>query len=80
MIFSVITDTPCIVFDNSYHKISDLYKTWLNRDKLITLSEPVNDVHLAKLIEEKIKRNYSERNSTKYIIEFDKLTEYIKSC
>ena len=80
MIFSVITDTPCIVFDNSYHKISDLYKTWLNRDKLITLSEPVNDVHLAKLIEEKIKHNYSERNSTKYIKEFDKLTEYIKSC
>lgn len=29
MIFCVITNTPCIVFDNSNHKISGIYDEWL---------------------------------------------------
>ena len=29
MLFCVITATPCIVFDNSNHKNSDTYNTWL---------------------------------------------------
>ncbi len=29
MIFSAITGTPCVFFDNSYGKLSALYKSWL---------------------------------------------------
>lgn len=29
MIFSVITQTPCIVFDNSSHKVKGVYSEWL---------------------------------------------------
>lgn len=37
MIFSHLTRTPCIVFDNSYKKISGVYNTWLKNDQLIKL-------------------------------------------
>ena len=37
MIFSILTRTPCIVFDNLTHKISGVYETWLNNSNSIFL-------------------------------------------
>lgn len=35
MIFSVLTNTPCIAFDNLTHKLSGVYETWLKKEKVI---------------------------------------------
>lgn len=77
MVLSAVTNTPCIAFDNSYHKISDLYKTWLRGCEHITLSEPLDETALAELIEEKTSREYPEYDPGIYRKEFDKLTAYL---
>ena len=40
MIFSVITKTPCLVFDNKNHKISETYTAWLKDCNYILPSSP----------------------------------------
>ncbi|MGH2097437.1 polysaccharide pyruvyl transferase family protein [Aerococcus urinaeequi] len=37
MIFAYLTDTPCLVFDNNNHKISQTYDTWLKNNTNIIL-------------------------------------------
>lgn len=37
MIFSYITNTPCIVYDNNNHKIESTVKTWLSDQKGVVL-------------------------------------------
>ncbi|MCQ2081514.1 MAG: polysaccharide pyruvyl transferase family protein [Lachnospiraceae bacterium] len=54
MLFSVITNTPCIVFDNSYGKISSLYHTWLYDYNGITITRQQTSSELKKMISKKI--------------------------
>ena len=79
MILSAVTNTPCIAFDNSYHKVSDLYKTWLGDCEHITLSEPLDEAALAELIEEKTGHEYREFAPGIFRKEFDKLTAYLNN-
>ena len=79
MILSAVTNTPCIAFDNSYHKVADLYKTWIRDCEHITLSEPLDEAALAELIEEKTSREYREFVPGIYRKEFDKLTAYLNN-
>lgn len=37
MVFSILANTPCIIFDNLTHKVSGVYETWLSEDKNIFL-------------------------------------------
>ncbi len=58
MIFSVITQTPCLVFDNSYGKASTSYYNWfedLNYIRHTTSTDPQEIIKLVKELE-KIKR------------------------
>lgn len=48
MIFSIITNTPCIVFDNSNNKISSTYNTWLKNQPLIKFIENYNKEEILK--------------------------------
>lgn len=52
MIFSIITNTPCIVFDNSNHKISATYKTWLKDFKTVKFLEDYDDEKIQITIDE----------------------------
>lgn len=46
MIFCYITGTPCIVFDNDNHKISETYKKWLKEtcNYIILLEDTKTDI------------------------------------
>ncbi|MFA0067594.1 polysaccharide pyruvyl transferase family protein [Vibrio breoganii] len=58
MIFSVITKTPCVVLENSNHKIIQTYKNWLSNLDYIQLVEPnsvsevINKIQELRRIEE----------------------------
>lgn len=43
MIFAYITNTPCIVFDNSNKKISSTYFTWLKNQNFIIFEDSYGD-------------------------------------
>lgn len=79
MILSAVTNTPCIVFDNSYHKISDLYHTWLEDCDLISMCEQLDGDVLAELIKDKMHSRYREFDPGIYRKEFDKLTAYLNN-
>ena len=69
MIFSYITNTPCIAFDNANHKISSTYNTWLkgcdsillmnnlNKDAIVEFLEKIENKNI---IDNSIKFNYNE--------------------
>ncbi|KAA8831322.1 polysaccharide pyruvyl transferase family protein [Bifidobacterium tissieri] len=40
MIFSAITGTPCVAFDNANHKVSESYNAWLKEYAFIKLATP----------------------------------------
>ena len=40
MIFSAITGTPCVAFDNANHKVSESYNAWLKEYDFIKLATP----------------------------------------
>lgn len=77
MIFSAITNTPCIAFNNSYHKVSDVYNTWLKDCKHITFSEMIPMKELQDIVYEKIKLEYSPYDANKYYYKLENLTKYI---
>lgn len=52
MIFAYLTNTPCIVFDNNNHKISQTYYTWLQECKSIQLVENLDIRDLRIMIKE----------------------------
>lgn len=49
MIFAYVTNTPALVFDNSNHKVSNLYKTWLINSPNIFLIDN-NNYNLTEVI------------------------------
>lgn len=78
MIFSAITNTPCIAFDNSYHKVSGVYESWLEENELITVSGSLPQEELVELIKEKLALTKEPFDFRKYEEYFEPLTEYIK--
>lgn len=55
MIFSYITNTPCIALDNSTHKIRDYYETWMKDVPYIVFLEQIEEI--LDLDIEKIKKS-----------------------
>lgn len=78
MIFSAITDTPCIVFDNSYRKISSLYNTWLKECESVTFADNSSIIELEKTIGEKLKAKYASYDENYFVEQLNELTKYIK--
>jgi len=80
MIFAAITNTPCIAFDNSYRKVSDLYETWLTGCRHITFVKEIMDqAELSALINKKTNETFPKINNQIFIDKFSQLTEYILS-
>lgn len=78
MVFSAITNTPCIVFDNTYGKISNLYESWLTSASCITFTDVLEKKDLLQLIESKILGlDYSKIDVEDFADKFKTLTEII---
>lgn len=77
MIFSVITNTPCIAFDNSNKKISSTYNTWLKNNCNVRLVQEYNENEILKHINELalISENSDYDFSINYSPLFDTLKE-----
>ncbi len=56
MIFSVITNTPCVAFDNTTGKNKSLYNTWLNKE-MVCFIDNINDIEKAKYYIKKHQQN-----------------------
>lgn len=52
MIFCIITNTPCIALDNSNHKISSTYYTWLKDIPLVKFLEDYNEEKILEYVKE----------------------------
>lgn len=52
MIFSLLSDTPCLVFDNRTGKISALYDSWLNSSDHIVFFKDMDIKELYKIIDD----------------------------
>lgn len=77
MIFSVITNTPCIAFDNSYHKVSDVYHTWLEKYDSITLADQMSVLDLESLIQRKLNKKCMYYNTFDYAVLLRKIVDYL---
>ncbi len=75
MIFSYLTATPCIVFDNKTHKVSGVYEKWLNKSKIIFPIYSKANVQLDKFILEVINDNLKNNDID---ISFNELIEEVK--
>ena len=75
MLFCVINRTPCIVLDNTNHKISEIYKDWINNIPYILLADD-NDIDAVMTRSLQL----SEQSYTNYEYDFSKqFTSLIKS-
>ena len=63
MILSIITNTPCIVFGNNYHKIESSYYSWF---KNIEYAIFINKTEIKFKLERSIKKLMNLKNYTKY--------------
>lgn len=61
MIFSVITGTPAIVFDNNNHKIRNSYSSWLKNVPYIYFADNMTEIQQKKIIDEVIMRSESHK-------------------
>lgn len=81
MIFAVITNTPCIVFKNSNHKIECTYKDWLQSFKsikYIQLDEIKNKDEILNLAHSLISSSEKEKGSLNHFIEkYDLIKNFI---
>ena len=59
MIFSAITGTPCVAFDNANHKVSESYTAWLKEYDFIKLATPDDFPDMLQSV-------LSSRGSTRY--------------
>lgn len=75
MIFSVITGTPCIAFQNSNGKIKETYEAWLND---ISQIEMISDDFRSEDIERKISEQILKRNEIKVIEKEKEYKQLIK--
>ena len=68
MIFAAITETPCVVFGNFNHKITESYK-WLENLEYIRFCDNMNEIE--DIIEEVIKsknRKYDNKFAEEAIV------------
>lgn len=75
MIFSVITGTPCIAFQNSNGKIKETYEAWLKNSPYI---EMISDDFTSEDIERKILEQISKNNEIKVIEKNEEYEQLIK--
>lgn len=76
MIFSFLTGTPCIVFDNKTFKVSGVYYAWLNAcDYILPGFSNLEEVEIEKFIQNKLNGVNGEKNS--FEEEFGALREEI---
>lgn len=77
MIYSYITGTPCIVFDNKTRKVSGTYQAWLREsDSILFIGESLN----INVVDEFIMRNrLSIKKDMSLNQYFKELTEIIKN-
>lgn len=59
MIFSIITNTPCIAFDNTNKKISSTYNTWLKKYPLVKFFNNYDENSILDCIEDFSSNYYS---------------------
>lgn len=78
MIFSAITNTPCIAFDNIYHKVSGVYKAWLSECSHISFVSECSEDVLLELIQDKLDAKYKEYDAQIYKEKFKELTKLVK--
>ena len=74
MIFAYITHTPCVVLENSNHKIRSTYETWLKTCKAIKIIESPDQLHSAI---KSVTAEHSRRHSLSSV-EFHELIQLIK--
>jgi exopolysaccharide biosynthesis predicted pyruvyltransferase EpsI len=60
MIFAYITRTPCVVFENSNHKIRSTYETWISDCEFITIIDSAEK--LKKAVRYVIANKYQSHN------------------
>ena len=63
MIFSIITNTPCIIFGNNYHKIRSSYYSWF---KNVEYAIYINKNEIGIKLETSINKLMNLKNFTKY--------------
>ena len=69
MIFCCITNTPCIVLDNSNHKIKNVYNTWLKSFDNILFADnykSINKDSINNLFNSKVKKNFKQEFDSFY--------------
>ena len=76
MIFSIITNTPCIAFDNSNKKISSTYYTWLKNYPLVKFLDSYNKEDILSYVEHFCNTNYQKENIS-FKNEFEKLVSLL---
>lgn len=77
MIFAVVTNTPCIVFDNINKKISGVYSAWLKNYNNIYIINETEDINYEKI--KSIIRNDSTTQFNNKIIN-EKFNDIKKLC
>lgn len=73
MIFSIITGTPAIVFDNANHKIRHAYEDWFSRIPYIYYADNVSD--LLKTTEKIMGSDISQRKTPDFTERYDSLID-----
>lgn len=77
MIFSIITNTPCIALDNNTGKIRSLYETWLN-ENMVCFIDSTEKIEKAKqYIKESKNKN---QDNTKYLKEITQHYKPLEKC
>ena len=79
MIFSAITETPCIVFDNVSKKISGTYEWIKYLDYIKYVDDMSNLTYLHKLIDNMINLEDCKFDNTPLLVHFNKIAEVIKN-
>ena len=77
MIFCYITKTPCIVFDNSNHKISETYETFLKEQNFIKLIKNNGMEDFEKEIEDLMKITSKNIEKIDLSFEYEKIKKVL---
>lgn len=78
MIYSFLSGSPCIAFDNRTHKVSGVYTLWLKDSPCIELVNNANDLNEILVIAHKL-LDMDTDEKLDILIRFEKINEVIKS-
>lgn len=76
MVFSIITNTPCLVFGNSYGKAKHSYTDWLDELNFIEYTDTQDISELERLVEKLMK---AEPNRVHLAEDFQPLKDFFKN-